>query len=450
MRRIQKHQMLNIIADWHSMHQQSRESLLQKEYAVVTSLLYDCQQAALQMGEFIEQIDGMGTEAVRCLEEYCETLYQMSIQLEEIPVKKFFRLIEVALIQVENEINCMPERKEIVFLPYLASMWDSLESIYLAAKADENCDAYVVPIPYYDRNPDGSLGELHYEGDKYPKNIEITHYEAYNLEERHPDTIYIHNPYDDENNITCVPERYFCSHLRECTKQLVYIPYFVLDEIEPDDEKRIEGMKRICLVPGIIYAHKVIVQSENMRRIYINEYIKAAREYGLRGEHIDRKKLEKKILGLGSPKFDKVRSGVKEELEIPEEWMKIIEKPDGTWKKIILYNTSVNALLGNGEKMLEKIKSVFQKFQESQDKAALLWRPHPLMASAMKARYPQLLPEYERLVEEYRKAGWGIYDDSADINRAIILSDGYYGDRSSLVQLYQETGKPVMIQDADV
>ena len=27
------------------------------------------------------------------------------------------------------------------------------------------CDVYVVPIPYYDRNPDRTFGEYHYEGD---------------------------------------------------------------------------------------------------------------------------------------------------------------------------------------------------------------------------------------------------------------------------------------------
>lgn len=450
MRRFQKQQMLNIIAKLHNIHQQCREKVLQKEYASVRITLCDCQQAALQIGESIEQIEGMETEAVKCLEYYCEKLYYTSMQIEELTAKKCYKILEEALIKVENAIARIKERKEIVFLPYKASMWDCLESIYLAAKEDRNCDAYVVPIPYYDRRADGSLGELHYEGAEYPKNIEITHYEAYNLEERHPDAIYIHNPYDDKNYVTCVPERFFCSHLRECTEQLVYIPYFILDEIEPDDESRIDGMKHFCFLPGTIFAHKVIVQSEKMRQIYINEYIKAAKKYGYPAEHLDRKMLEEKILGLGSPKIDKVRSTVREELEVPEEWLEIIEKPDGSWKIVVLYNTSVNALLLHDQKMIEKMRMVFSKFKSAQDKVALLWRPHPLIANTIKSLRPQLLSEYEKLVEEYRTAGWGIYDDSADIDRAIILSDAYYGDRSSVVRLYQETGKPMMIQDVDV
>ena len=53
-------------------------------------------------------------------------------------------------------------------------------------------------------------------------------------------------------------------------------------------------------------------------------------------------------------------------------------------------------------------------------------------------------------MEQYKEEGWGIYDDTADMDRAVVLSDGYYGDWSSLVQLYQKTGKPAMIQDVNV
>ncbi len=71
------------------------------------------------------------------------------------------------------------------------------------------------------------------------------------------------------------------------------------------------------------------------------------------------------------------------------------------------------------------------------------------MENTIKAIHPELWQEYERLVAEYRQEGWGIYDDSADMDRAVLLSDAYYGDHSSLIRVYQETGKPVMLQDVD-
>ena len=137
-------------------------------------------------------------------------------------------------------------------------------------------------------------------------------------------------------------------------------------------------------------------------------------------------------------------------MEIPEEWLKIIQKPDGSWKKIIFYNTSIGTLLNDNEKMLEKMKQVFGVFKENQDKVALLWRPHPLIQATVSSMRPQLWKAYEKIVEQYRSESWGIYDDSADMDRAVVLSDAYYGDRSSVVYLYQKTGKPVMIQDSDI
>lgn len=450
MRKFQKQQLLDIFTSLHILHQESKIRLEKKEYQTVQAALSDCQEAAIQMGEAIEQLVGEGTEAVGYLEQYCERVYQTSFQLEELSAKKFYKSLEEILIKAENAVKHMPVRKEVVFFPYKASMWDSLESVYLAAKEDENCDAYCVPIPYYDRRADGSIGQMHYEGNEYPKNIEVIDYRTYNLEERHPDEIYIHNPYDEWNHVTCVPKRYFARNLRNHTEQLVYIPYFVLDEIEPDDQARIEGMKHFCFTPGVIYAHKVIVQSEKMRQIYINEYIKAAKESGLAGEHTDRKCLEKKILGLGSPKFDKVLNTRKEDLEIPEEWLKIIEKPDGSWKKIILYNTGLGALLQHNEEMLEKMRDVFRFFKKNEKKVALIWRPHPLIKTTIESMRPHLWEEYGKLVEWYCSEEWGIYDDSADLDRAVVLSDAYYGDGSSVIQLYQKVGKPVMLQSVNI
>lgn len=450
MRKFQKQQILEIITSLYTLHQETAQKLSAREYDTVQTFLGDCQEAAIQMGNVIEQAEGEGTPSVACLEHYCEVLYQLSQQLEFLSAQELGLQLDEALGQAEKEVQQIKLRKEVVFLPYKASMWDSLESVYLAAKEDEDCDAYVVPIPYFDKNPDGSLGQIHYEGSEYPPEIEIVHFENYHLEERHPDTIYIHNPYDNWNYVTSVPEYYFSSNLKKYTDQLVYIPYFVLAEIQPEDQAAIDTMKHFCFLPGIIFADKVIVQSENMRQIYINEFIKAAKENGLTGEYVDRSVLEKKILGLGSPKFDKVHNVNREELEIPEEWLKIIEKPDGAWKKIIFYNTSINALLENDEKMLDKIKSVLHTFKENQDEVALLWRPHPLIRTTIETMRPELWKEYSQIVEQYCKGGWGIYDDSADMDRAVVLSDAYYGDQSSIVQVYQETGKPVMIQNVEV
>ena len=140
----------------------------------------------------------------------------------------------------------------------------------------------------------------------------------------------------------------------------------------------------------------------------------------------------------------------REDITVPEEWLRIIEKPDGSWKKIIFYNTSVGALLQHNEKMIAKMEYVFRVFQENQEDVALLWRPHPLIQATIESMRPQLWTEYDRLVRKYREEGWGIYDDTADLDRAMGISDAYYGDGSSVVQLYQKTGKPIMMQNVEI
>lgn len=454
MRKSQKKQIENNLNLLDRAHDAIKKALETKNSEIALTLLEQTQDLAIQMGGMIEEALGEDFATVEILESYCEQIYQtyeMIRQQQVLNINKTCKSLQKELIRIENSVkNDIHVRTTVVFLPYKASMWDSLESVWKAMDADPDCDAYVVPIPYYDKKPDGSLGQMHYEGKEFPKYVPITRYDEYSLDARRPDVIYIHNPYDECNHVTSVHPAFYARELRKYTDKLVYIPYFVLNEIQPDNQAAIDDMKGFCFLPGTIYADQVIVQSENMRQIYINEYIKAAKEMGLGGEHIDRRFLESKFLGLGSPKFDKVRNTKKEDLEIPAEWLKIIEKPDGSWKKVILYNTSISSLLRHNEKMLVKMKSVFRTFKEKKNEVALLWRPHPLIRATVESMRPEFKVEYDKLVKEYREEGWGIYDDTADMNRAIGISDAYYGDPSSLVQLYQKTERPILIQNVEV
>lgn len=427
-----------------------KTALVQKNIALVEKMLGECQEFAVAFGENIEKVEGENHITVSYIEEYCEALFCIfeEIQNNQINENTISKILKKKLLQIENSVkNDIHEIKEIVFFPYKASMWDSLESIYFAAKEDPDCDVYCVPIPYYDLKTDHSLGQMHYEGREYPQNVEITDWQTYHFEDRKPDEIYIHNPYDNWNFVTSVHPRFYSSNLKKYTEQLIYLPYFVMGEVNPNDQYTIDRIKHFCFLPGIIYADKVIVESEDVRRIYINEYIKAAKESGLTGHHIDRKYLEKKIKGNGSPKYDKILITRRENVDIPQEWMEIIEKADGSWKKIVFYNTTIKNVLEHEGKALEKIKSVLEIFKRKKQNIALLWRPHPLLESAIKAMRPMILPEYREIIAGYKAEGWGIYDDTADMNRAVALSDAYYGDTSSVLQLYKRINKPILIAD---
>ena len=402
-------------------------------------ILQECQEVAIAIGTSIEKTEKDSKEIITVLEQYCESLYQFSMEMTKLYADK----MQDALQKVEKVIETIPEKTVACFLPYKASMWDSLESVWKAANEDLTCDAYVIPIPYFDRRSDGTLGDMHYEGELYPSYVPITSYEEFDLEEIQPDKIFIHNPYDEYNRVTSVHPAFYSSNLKGYTEELVYIPYFVLHEVEPEDEVGIERMAHFCKVPGVLHAHKVIVQSEKMKQVYV----KVLTEW--MGEDT-RTKWEQKILGLGSPKLDKVANVQKEDVEVPEDWFKIIQKPDGSWKKIVFYNTSITEFLEHSEEMLEKIENVFQVFEENKEEIALLWRPHPLMLSTIESMQSGLLERYQKIVRTYKEKQIGIYDDTSDLNRAIALADAYFGDASSVVQLCQKAGMPVMIQDVEI
>ena len=462
MRQYIKRQCLEILSLLDEAHAEVIISLINNKAEAALDILEQCQQGAISVGEMIDKSEGEGTEEVRSLERYCEMIWQVSEDIKnggEISVQKTEKMLRKLLLDVLNGIqNRIPTRREIVFLPYKASMWDSLESVWRKLDADPDVTARVIPIPYYDKNPDGSFKQLHYEGTQFPADIPIELYEDYDLEAFHPDAIYIHNPYDEANYVTSVHPKYYSSVLKKQTEELVYIPYFVLGEIDPSNKAAVEGVEHFITLPGVVNAHKVIVQSPEWRQVYIDVMSK---NYG----EETRAYWENKIDGSGSPKMERVKNLKEDDFEIPEEWRKITDRTDGSGsgssdsgsrdnrgsrKKIVFYNTGVSALLQEDERMLDKIERVFEIFKENKEDVVLLWRPHPLMEATLTSMRPELWERYKKIVDDYRASGWGIYDDTPALDRAIAVSDAYYGDPSSVVQLYKETGKPIMIQNVNV
>ena len=251
---------------------------------------------------------------------------------------------------------------------------------------------------------------------------------------------------------------FYSDNLKNFTDELVYIPYFILQEpdlkaleerTELDEDGKtaiqryLENMENYILLPGVLNADKVIVQSEGMKEVYVRVLTSHFGEG-------TRKVWEEKISGAGSPKVDKLLNTKIEDLDIPKEWETIIKKPNGTRKKIILYNTGLSAMLKENGQMLEKIKDVFRIFEENKDEVVLLWRPHPLLEATLTSMRTELEEEYREIKKSFFENRIGIYDDSPDLDRAIVLSDAYYGDMSSVVWLYQKTGKPIMIQNAEI
>ena len=244
-------------------HTTIKRTLDARNLAATLELLEQCQNCAIGLGEKIEAMEGEGFPTISLLENYCEVLYQIYekvLQSAGINSNQVHNTLAKELIRIGNSIkNDIHIRSEAVFLPYKASMWDSLESIWKAADEDPDCDAYVIPIPYYDKKPDGSFGEMHYEGDQYPDYVPITDYKTYDFADRRPDLIFIHNPYDNNNFVTSVMPCFYSNNLKQFTDKLVYVVYFILGDIDPENEEAVNGISHFCTTPGVINADKVIV-----------------------------------------------------------------------------------------------------------------------------------------------------------------------------------------------
>ncbi len=422
MRKQGKQLALEIVQILHQTHEKIKKAIENGEIAYAQNLLTECQQGMIQLGNSIEETEGEGFVTVGYIEEYCERVYQYFEELEKeqnANANKIHKVLRKYLIQIESSIkNDIPVKLEMVFLPYKASMWDSMESVWKAADADENCDAYVIPIPYYDKNPDGSFKQEHWEGEQYPADVPITRYDQYDFEKRKPDVIFIHNPYDDWNTVTSVHPFFFSKNLKQFTDCLVYIPYFATAGGMSEGQS---------LCPAYIHADYIVIQSEKYRKYY------------------DSRIPDKKFLAFGSPKFDSVIHKCQNPPEPPEEWK---EKIQG--KKVYFYNTSIAGMLQHTENFLKKMEYVFNTFQGRED-ACLLWRPHPLLESTFDSMRKQYKPTYEAVKRRFVEENIGILDTTPDIESTIALCDAYIGDAgTSVTSLFGVAGKPIFIMNNNI
>lgn len=409
-------------------HESIRKVISEKEISeddlnAVYSLLSQCQSAAINIGNRIEESEGGGFITVKYLEDYCELVYSINEELQtnagtNNPDKVYKKLTKM-LQKIDNSIaHDITLKREAVFLPYKASMWDSLESVWEAADADPDCDAYVIPIPYFDKNPDGSLREEHYEGDLFPENVPITHYSEYDFGKHHPDMIFIHNPYDYGNLVTTIHPFFYAENMKKVTDCLVYIPYFVTSGAMSES-------REWC--PVYDYVDYIVIQAESYRRLYSPDIP------------------DEKFLPFGSPKFDKVIRKCQNPPEPPKEWKKKIND-----RKVYFYNTSLNGMLANTPQFLKKMQYVFETFKEHPE-CCLLWRPHPLFESTLYAMRPECIEVFNALKEDFFKQENWIYDDTPCVEDTIAICDGYIGDSaSSVVALFGVAGKRIFILDNSI
>ena len=414
-------------------HEQLEVLMQYGEKGTVLQLLQEMQNVAVGIGESIEKKVGEGTQTVACLEQYCEMAYQVYEMICEqgMPDPGEVRTILDETVQmIMQEAEQMKIRREVVFMPYHASHWSVLESLWQEASADEDCDVKVVPIPYYYKRQMGAaLSEMQYDGDQFPDYVQITPCYEYFVENNHPDIIYIQNPYDQWNYSVTVNEKYYSSELWKNTEQLIYIPWFKIDEMDPEDERGLKSREYFVPFPGVVNADQVIVQSEAMKQSYVEYLCQWA------GEET-RSIWEEKIQGTGAELYE-----VKKEVQRPTEWQD---------KKLILYYISGNGLLEHKEKMISKIEYALKVFEEQKEHIHVLWLQDESLRERLLHRVPGILKKYENLLKKYDGKDWITIEGPLEEEKAVEMADAFYGDAGRTAQLVKQSEKPVMLQNVEI
>ncbi len=302
-------------------------------------------------------------------------------------------------------------RWRMYFLPYNHSMWHAMESIYDAATKDPRCDAYVMPLPYKMLNIDGSVQEERCEMYDF-KEYNVVNYADVDIESIRPEFIFIHNAYDEYNNLTRIDERYHSPNLQKCTNNLVYTPYYTFFDAEKN------ACDKLMIQQGVAKANYVIAQSKAVER-----------------EFVKRGLAEKKIIALGSPKIDKVVRMRNNPPDMPKEWE---EKLVG--RKVILYTFALEICAVKD--WIIAVKDCMQSYWGDED-IAIIFRPHPLVRQYAYGRNANtgIVKEIFDIAENADRM---VLDEHTDASFAYMHSDALMlSGTSSIMNEYMALGKPI-------
>jgi len=406
-------------------------------------LLAASQQLAIDLGNMLEQFLGEGCSIIPLLEQYCEVLYGIYEQIsqetnageatdeKDVSVAGFTVVI-VGINELQKAIEedmkrNVFERKTILFLPVLAKDWNGMQSLWQECVDNPLNDVYVVPLPYFYKDYDGSSRRVCYEANDFPEDVQALDYNLMTseyMEMLHPEIIVIQNPYDSWNPAISVPEMYHSLNLRKYTDELIYVPPFAVEEYTKSNEREYFNMRYYVTMPGVVYADRIIVQSEKIREVYIERLSEFA------GENT-KQIWEKRVSVCNRPYAEqKLSVFCKECTEKAEE---------APAKKKMIYGISLGAYNVDEDTAQNKIECNLQLFKECAERIEVTIAIFPYSADS------ELVKEYmERVSVHYP----GVIADIIDAMGCHIEDyDAYYGDIMPLVMEFRECEKPVMIQD---
>ena len=338
--------------------------------------------------------------------------------------------------------------REVLFLPVGPREWKSLEAAFVKECAKPDADVYVVPLPLMKRDIYGQISasdEEILEAEHFETYVNIINdleaagvntdrvclmgFTDYDLESHLPARIYIQSPYDAHNPVLTVPPYYYADNLRLFTNELIYVPLGPVSEFTDKDLPDMLGMNFYVTMPGAVYADKIVAQSENIKKHYVDKLLEFCKG-------TDRKYWEQKIV-------------LEESFE---------EKRDSHTKKI-LYGISSYEYYEYKENFAEVIKSRIDIFTENKEKVqAQIYLYPDYRANCSDANNAFCSADYNEFCKTVTSlasannieiiAGAG--SSYAAISALTREYDAYYGSSLPIVQEFVMQKKPVMIANYSV
>ena len=425
------------------------EILLNKDsglsYEDIITYLSELQNNIVSFGTLTESIKGEDCNTVKLLEQYLEVIYKVAKYVQKFDegisyeasaeskyaecdegVKDTFASISEA---IDSEIV---NRRSVLFLPVKAKHFSSMRIAYEMEAATPDTDVYVMPLPYYYKEYDGSFkDEMHIDTEEFIKaNIPVTDYSRFDLSLLCPEKIYINSAYDEYNMAVSVDTRFYARIVKKYTEKLIYIPYFKLMEFDRANYPCWYNMQYYCTVPGVVMADKVYVQSENTRKAYIdklNEWVG-----------------DEKYTDIWEQKIDVYNESCEKHSED--------ELRDAGSKKTIVWFVSAGSLAEFGDKYIEKAYRNLDVFALSKDKLKVLLNSEPFLDEMIKNYSDELYKKWTGFIDEFNRSGIGevvsqVEEKSVDV---LLKATAYYGDPSYICKDFILMKKPVMLQNVEV
>lgn len=377
---------------------------------------------------FDKQRDIIREKSESGLNEFKDTLEDVITFKEHVAILRGKRKVLKAL---DNK----KKKKNVVFMPFKPEHWDAMDGLWREYKDREDVDVKVVSVPYYYKNYDGTV-EQYSTSAEYPDYINVLSEDEYNYEKDDSDEIIIQNPYDGYNVAATIHPRYYVRNLLMHTDKLIYIPYFATDEIDAQDMKADVSMNSYVTMPGVVYADEVILQSENIRKLYIRKLT------GFFGEE-SRRLWENQLNSNGAQYLINDNNNPLRYSRIPGKWRNQAARSDGSYKKIILYYISTNGVLEHKHEMFEKIGRTMDVFEQYKEEIVCLLAFESNMEEVLEGENSELLMDYQCALRKYNEYILG----NGELMDAVKACDAFYGEAGAEAQMCRNANKPVMIEN---